>query len=196
MGVVDAASYTIRGSISTKSFSMIFPILTVMYVQRMNRRPMYYGIAIVLFITSLVKIGAFYQQSYVIGDRAISSNYQEVDPSARWLQAHATKPHYTILADLNLYGKYLVKSVYDQHEPIVEGYTLDQFENVIGASDGLWNTRPDIVATDIRSSEPIIGFVWLLFEPLHNFTTELRQNQHMHIIYDDGSIWLGKPLQG
>jgi hypothetical protein len=51
------------------------------------------------------------------------------------------------------------------------------------------------VAIDLESSEPTIGFVWLLFDPLRDYAAGLRRNQSLNIIYDDGSIWLGKRVK-
>jgi hypothetical protein len=146
-------------------------------------------------MSSFAKIGVFYANSYIIGSTHMSSSYQTVEPSARWLERYAAAEKYTMLADLNLYGKYLVHSVGKDSQPLVQGYTLERFVQVIQPSAEKWRDRPDIVAIDLESAEPTIGFVWLLFDPLQDYAAELRSNHDLNVIYDDGSIWLGKPVE-
>jgi hypothetical protein len=192
MGIVDAVAYTIRGSISTKSFSMIFPLIALLYVQRTGKRSLFYGMAMLLLLSSLIKVGIFHHHSYVIGRAENGASYAEVQPSAEWLQAHLSQPQIAMLADMNLYGKYLVASVGQQTQPILQGYTDDLFEQTLGTRTGLAD-QSHIVAIDTTSAEPTIGFVWALFEPLHRYLPEIRDNSNLHLVYDDGFIWFGIP---
>jgi hypothetical protein len=193
MGVIDSVSYAFRGSISTKSFSMILPLVTLLYVQRTGKRTLHYGMALLLVMTSIVKLVVFYDNSYVIGPGNITSNSDKIQPSAEWLQSHIPRPKYTMLADMNLYGKYLVASVGRGQEPILYGYTTERFENVIGVSTEEWETVPDIVAVDLVSFEPTTGFVWVRLNPLVDYQTKLRNNHRLNLIYDDGAVWLCQP---
>jgi len=193
MGIIDSVSYAFRGSISTKSFSMILPLVTLLYVQRTGKRTLYYSVALLLVMTSTVKLLVFYDNSYVIGPGNTNSNSDRIQPSAEWLQSHAPQPKFTMLADMNLYGKYLVASVGRGYEPILCGYTTERFENVIGASTEEWETVPDIVPVDLVSLEPTTGFVWVRLNPLANYLKELRNNHRLNLIYDDGAVWLCQP---
>ncbi len=200
LGIIDAASYAIRGSVSTKSFSLLFPILAVACAKRWGRPVVMYALALLLVAGSLVKIGVFYANSYVISPDPIASDYTATRTSARWMQEHLAGPgagakaQFTMLADLNLYGKYLVDSVGRPATPVEQGFTEDRYEQVIGRAGGrLWQDPPDIVAVDRASTEPVISFVFLLFRPLQDYSDLIRANPALDLVYDDGSILLGRP---
>ncbi len=194
MGIIDAVAYSIRGSISTKSFSMIFPIITLLYVQRSGKRTLYYGMAILLLSLSVLKAGIFLNHSYVITSDNDRLAYSNIEPSAKWLQDSTSKPQLTLLADMNLYGKYLVASVEEESQPILQGYTDSLFENTLhGANE--WGNKIDYLVIDLVSQEPVIGFVWALYSPLNGYLNEIAGNSTLHIVYDDGSVWFTKPIE-
>jgi hypothetical protein len=206
LGIIDAASYAIRGSVSTKSFSLLFPVLAVACAKRRGRPVVMYALALLLAASSLAKIGVFYANSYVISPDPIASDYTATRASAEWMQQHLAGPgagaeaqagtgaRFTMLADLNLYGKYLVDSVGRPATPVEQGFTEDRYEQVIGRAGGrLWQDPPDIVAVDRASTEPVISFVFLLFRPLQDYSDLIEANPVLDLVYDDGSILLGRP---
>ncbi len=200
MGIVDSLSYSMRGSISTKSFSIVFPVLTLLYVQRMGKRAITYGVAFLLMLTSMIKIVVFYNDTYIIGAGDIKSSIEDIQPSAKWLNDHLTRQRYSMLSDLNLYGKYMVTSIgakdgLGSREPIVQGFTLERYQNLIGSAGASWEHPPDIIAIDLNSKEPVMGFVWERLNPLRNYLHEILNNPGVNLIYDDGSVWLAKPRE-
>jgi hypothetical protein len=192
MGFVDALVYATRGSVSTKSFSLVFTLVMLLYLRRTGKELIFYGMAVLLFMTSLAKIAIFYENSYVISSGSIGASLERVQPSAEWLNTHVSLPRYGILADLNLYGKYLVSSVGGDHQPIVQGYTTEQFEHTLGVSTEEWVGMPHIVAIDLSSSEPTIGFLFERLDPLRDYSAAIRGNLKLTLIYDDGAIWLAR----
>ena len=194
IGVVDALSYAVRGSISTKTFSMLFPIVVMLYFQRWQKLPYVIAMAAVLLLTSFIKIGIFYQNAYVIGPHNLNTPMEAMLPSAEWLHTHQTKQDYPILADLNLYVKYLVASVDQPQTPIFVSYTESRFARVIGQSDEAWEVQPDVIAIDRVSVEPVVGYVWVRLAPLGSYEADIGDNQSLNFIYDDGAIWFTQPV--
>ena len=184
MGVTDSLSYAIRGSISTKSFSMVFPILTLLYVRRSGKQPLYIGVAILLLATSLLKIIIFYDNSYVIGPNKMAASPVEIQPSTQWIHDHLPQSQYTMLADMNLYGKYLNTSLEQNQEPLLLGFTVETYEKVVGDSTEKWQAPPDVVAIDQTSLEPIVGFVWARLDPLNMYNLQVQNNPSLRqVIY-------------
>jgi hypothetical protein len=197
LGIIDAASYAVRGSVSTKSFSLLFPLLALAYAKRTGRPAVLHALAFLLAVSSLVKVGLFYANSYVISPDPVASSYSATQASSEWMQKHLAAPDrqsFTMLADLNLYGKYLVDAVGRPLLPVEQGFTEDRYEQVIGrAGDLPWAEPPDIVAVDRASTEPVVSFIFLIFKPLQEYSHLIEANPRMNLIYDDGSILLGKP---
>jgi len=194
IGIVDSAVYSVRGSISTKAFSILFPLLTLHYFQRTGKRSLAVVVAIILFATSIIKIGAFYENSYLISNDKLNTTIDEIRPSSEWMTKNGPNNKYYLLADLNLYGKYLLSSVNDSKEPIFLSFDDDNYARVIGESSETWKSTPDIIAVDAASSEPLIGFVWGRYKPLKEYADRIINNPAINLIYDDGSIWLAKPV--
>jgi general stress protein CsbA len=195
IGIIDSAVYSVRGSISTKAFSIIFPLLTLHYFQRTGKRSLAVVVAIILFATSIIKIGVFYENSYLISNNDLNTGINRIYPSSEWMTNHETNDKYYLLADLNLYGKYLLTSVNDSKEPIFLSFDDNSYAKVIGESNHEWKSTPDIIAVDVASSEPLIGFVWGRYKPLMEYADRIINNPAINLIYDDGSIWLAKPVR-
>ena len=85
IGIVDSAVYSVRGSISTKAFSILFPLLTLHYFQQTGKRSLTIIIAIVLLATSIIKIGVFYENSYLISNDKLNTTIDEIRPSSEWM---------------------------------------------------------------------------------------------------------------
>ena len=194
IGIIDSAVYSVRGSISTKAFSIIFPLLTLHYFQRIGKHSLAVIMAIILFATSIIKIGVFYENSYLISNDKLNTSINRIYPSSEWMSGHETRDNYYMLADLNLYGKYLLSSVNNSKKPIFLSFDDNSYAKVIGESNKSWEPAPDIIAVDVVSSEPLIGFIWGRFKPLMDYADRIINNPAINLIYDDGSIWLAKPV--
>jgi hypothetical protein len=195
IGIVDSASYSIRGSISTKAISMLFPLLTLYYIQRIGKSFLTISIAMMLLVTSLIKIGVFYENGYVIGSGELKTPIESIQASSDWLQEYENNEKYYLLADLNLYGKYMLTSVNYVKESIFMSFEDDSYAKVIGEPHRPLSNSPDFVAIDLASTEPVIGFVWGRYKPLQENTVRILDNPGMNLIYDDGSIWLATPTE-
>jgi hypothetical protein len=182
--------YSTRGSISTKSFSMMFALVMLLYVRRLGKRTVFYAMAGLLLMTSILKIIIIYEDPLVISGGSAGASLERVRPSADWLDTHISRPKYVMLADLNLYGKYLVASVGKDQVPLLQGFTVEQFENALGISTEEWVAIPHIVAIDLSSSEPTMGFLFERLDPLRDYSALIRRNPNLILIYDDGVIWL------
>ena len=197
VGMLDCMTYAVRGSISTKSFSILFPFLALFYLQRLGqhtgKRLLFHGFAALLLMTSVVKFGIFYKNSFVIGQKAQNSPLETVLPSANWLDEHLSQDKISLLSGLDLYGKYLLYSVDQEIEPIFQSYSLEQLSQVAGVSDETWSNPPDLMAIDRQSIEPTTGFVWIRLNPIQTYSPLIRQNRQLNFVYDDGAVWLIKP---
>lgn len=191
-GFADGLAYTVRGVISTKSYAMFFPLIALFYAQRLRKATLTYGLAALLLGLTLVKIVVFYQASSVIGPERLKTNLAEVQVSARWLHDHGPETGYTIAADLNLYGKYLLAAT--TPIPVLQGYTQALFAQTIGAPAAP-PAAPDLLAIDLASAEPVTGFVWRQYPPFRHYQAAIQANRSLSLIYDDGLIWLGAPTK-
>jgi hypothetical protein len=195
IGLIDSAVYSVRGSISTKAFSIIFPLLTLHYIQRTGKRSLAVAAAMILMVTSIIKIGLFNENAYLISNTDLNTKIISIHPSSEWIDKHEIDQNYYLLADLNLYGKYLLTSVNDSREPSFLSFDDHNYAKVVGDSMDEWKTTPDIIAVDTASSEPLIGFVWGRYKPLTDYADCITSNPSLNLIYDDGSIWLAKPVR-
>lgn len=189
LGIGDALVYSFRGSVSTKAFSMVFPILAIMYLKHLNRRWIYNLLPALLLSTSLIKIVLFYQNAYVIDGNG--APIETVSRSSGWIQAFTPEDKYRILADMNLYGKYLLTSDNNGEEPVLEALTEQRLRALVGDEGDTEAITADFVAIDRESSQPALGFTWAIFRPLNEFLDSLFSNRDLSIIFDDGHVLLG-----
>lgn len=202
MGVIDSISYSIRGSISTKTFSIVFPLLSMIYVQQLNKKWLTYGMAVLLLLTSIVKFGIFYSNSYVINNPNGNMEPYIATASAQWLDEYVYEDQYVITADLNLYGRLLLESVEDDKTPMLRGFdenmyamlVSEQFPSLSQAKTSSGYTM-NLIALDTSSIEPVLGFVWSRFQPLQMHLASIRNNPHVNTIYDNGDIWIVQTLE-
>lgn len=193
LGIIDALAYSIRGSISTKSFSMIFPLVALYYLGRLRRPFLYYCLTVMLLLTSIIKIPLFHEQSYFI--RGNSASPAELRHSANWVNSHIDTNNYAMMADLYLYGKYLSLSVEDGHTPILDAFNEEKYIMVVeGLADATELRPPEFIAIDKLSTQPTIGFIWNVFLPLGNFLEQIRANNDLYIIYEDEYVLLARFL--
>jgi hypothetical protein len=190
LGLIDSLAYASRGSISTKAISLLFPLLAIMYLRRLDMRVI---CAALLVATSLAKAGVFYADSYVVGPHGTGSTYGQTLPSWQWMQTHASRKRFTLLADLNLFGSYLADAANTPYRPINAGFTPSTYARVVQPL--VWSHPPDLIAVDTRSSQPLTGFLFQLFDPLRRHLGAMESNGRLDVIYDDGSIMLVKPIE-
>lgn len=190
LGFIDSALYSIRGSISTKAFSMLFPLVSVLVLSRFRAQ---FGIvfAALLLATSLVKVGVFYADSYIIGQEHRSADPSHLGPSEAWLTDYSPTQPPRLATDLALYGKYLVRAAGNGSVPTVVGLSTDIYE--VLTHEGPRPTTMDdaLLVVDQVSSEPAIGFVFQALVPLDSLEAEIRHNPAVDRVYDDGTIWVG-----
>jgi hypothetical protein len=191
--IIDCISYSIRGSISTKAFSILLPLVTLLYIKRLGGKALTTLAAVLLFATSLIKLGMFYQESYIVSQQATSSKIEQVRYSTEWLKAHTPGESYKLQADMNLYGKFLVSSTRTGQQPIFQPYDLDRYAYIVDPAQqsGMRRGDADIIAIDTRSVDPTVGFIWTTLTPLQDHLDAIRANQKLNIVYDDGALWLG-----
>jgi hypothetical protein len=193
LGIVDSSIYSIRGSISTKSFSMLFPLAALAYLRGVKVKGAHFILAIVLLATSLVKIGLFYKDSYYI--RGNGATVESLDVSADWMDSHIGSAEFSILADLNLYGKYLLISTDRGRVPALAVFDDEIYEMVVGQrAIGQNLLSADIVAIDKQSTQPTIGFFWNIYFPLANYLDQIRNNPNLDIVYEDSNVILARPI--
>ena len=147
--------------------------------------------AILLFITSLIKIPLFYRDAYYI--RGNGTTLESIETSASWLIDHLGRKNYTMLADINLYGKYLTISVASGYTPILQVFDDNKYVKVVSSSGGTNDfSYPDIVAIDKNSTQPTIGFFWNIYAPLNNYVYQIKNNANLDVIYEDADIILAR----
>ena len=95
--------YSVRGSISTKSFSMMFALVMLLYVKRLGKQAVFYSMAVLLLLTSIAKIAVVYGDSYATPASGTGVSLERVQPSSEWLDNHMPQTSYAMLADLSLY---------------------------------------------------------------------------------------------
>jgi hypothetical protein len=125
----------------------------------------------------------------VLGNTGIT--YEEAQYSSDWIEKNITNENLTLLSDLDLYGKYLVLSTGSRITINLIGFDNNHIEYLIESS-GVSDPKVDLVAIDQKSSQPVIGFIWLRYNPLMNYLSSLWNSNHLNVIYDDGFVWIIK----
>jgi len=193
VGVADVVIYSFRGSISTKSISILFPIPALIYLNRFGKKWALLIFSFVLMFSSFAKILVFERENYVI--RANGSRIEDIQKSMNWLEEYGSNEQLKILADLNLYGKYLLLSD-KNNPPILEPLTPENYAALINVKPQVATAiSADVVAIDKNSLQPALGFVWSGFKPIVEFSERIRSNPKLSIIYDDGDILIGRYSQ-
>jgi hypothetical protein len=170
---------------------MIFPIIALYYVKNYKFEKAYIYLAILLLTTSLVKIPIFYSHSYSI--KGNGASMVDLHPSLDWMEQQSTNKNFSVLADLNLYGKYLSLSIEDGYQPAFVAFDERKYEIVVGGSSDVSSVAfPDYIAVDKKSTQPVIGFIWNIFEPLGKFSEEIKKNDLLTIVYEDQSVIIAR----
>jgi hypothetical protein len=191
LGIADSIAYSIRGSISTKSFSMLFPLVSLAYLMRTRKPWIVRSMAILLLGTSIIKIPLFYREAYFI--RGNGTDFEGLELSSNWIVRNLEQERYTMLADMNLYGKYLTVSVGTGHTPIFRAFDDNEYAMVvIGLNLRPELEMPDLVAIDKNSTQPTIGFYWNIYAPLGNYLALARKNGKLNIVYEDDNVVLAR----
>lgn len=189
VGVADVAIYSFRGSISTKSMSILFPISALIFLKRLGKKRLILLFSLCLLVSSVTKIIVFEKERYVI--RENGTWLEDTQNSVNWLKGYGHTEQINLLADLNLYGKYLLLLGSD-NVPQLEALTQDNYGALIGDDIPIETAiSRNLFAIDIKSRQPALGFVWSGFRPLVEFVERIRANPKASIIYDDGNILLG-----
>ncbi|NIS82962.1 MAG: hypothetical protein GTO14_22805 [Anaerolineales bacterium] len=189
VGVADVVIYSFRGSISTKSISILFPISAFIFLKRLGKSWVMLMFSFCLLISSITKIFIFENESYVI--RGNGTRIEDVQKSMNWLKEYESDERFNILADLNLYGKYLLLSGKNE-TPLLEALSQENYGALIGSKVQVdAPISADLVAIDLNSHQPALGFVWSGFKPIVEFTERIRSNPKNSILYDDGDILIG-----
>jgi hypothetical protein len=193
VGIFDAITYSSRGDVSTKTFSMIFPIVLLYYASRLRWRRMAYVIAAVLVATSLFKVVIYSRYDYLIGQH-VGAGYGQVRPSLLWMKQHLPDRGDRMLADLNLSGRYLVLGVHEGVKPLNPGFTPYSLSRLIGTSrQKAWSDAPEIIPMDVQGTQQNTGFLFQVFRPLRDYLPRIEKNHRIAIVYDDGNIELSEP---
>jgi hypothetical protein len=185
-------AYSVRGSISTKAISLLFPAVGLLYAYRVGGRRLQLGLAAALLLTTLAKFPVFYGSDYVIGPGSEGVSLADAASGRAWLGQHVGKPSPSVIADLSLYGKVLLAAP-DPPSPVLNGLTADRFAYIVGANTGLWSDAPDLVLIDTQSTQPSLGFVFQTFRPLGDYLQQIQGNPAVNIIYDSGSLLIVQP---
>lgn len=193
-GALDTFIYLFRGSFSTKFIALLFPVLALFYLSKLKKRWLLWGFAVSLVCLSIVKIVIFNQFSIVIGDNRGSLPSEVVSSEATWLDENIANSKFTMLADLNLYGQYLLARSASQSQPILLGMQDGFYDHIVtGKTSGI-EPEPNIIVIDKTSSEPVMGFRWARFTPLKKYLNQIWKNTLINIIYDDGRVWFAIPI--
>lgn len=189
VGITDVVIYSFRGSISTKAISILFPIAALIFLKHLGKNRAMLGFSFFLLLSSFAKIVVFENEDYVI--RANGTRIADIQTSRNWLEEYGPNERLKILADLNLYGKYLLLSEKNS-SPILEALNQENYSALIDSKvQADVPITADLVAIDLNSHQPALGFVWSGFMPIAVFTENYQSNPKLSIIYDDGHIQMG-----
>lgn len=181
-GVLDMIFYALRGNISTKYITLMFPIIIFSYVVEDSKK--YLKILFIIFLSILlVKLFLFINLDY-IGSPSLS--YNQLNPSTNWLISNSPV-NSVISTDLGIYGVLIVNSnnsIKHQYVP----YDLEKYKYVIGqASSGY---RFDYLVLDMNSNNPVYSYYWALFKSFSHYRVKIDANSNLNKIYVDKDIWV------
>ena len=181
-GFLDVILYSIRGDVSTKYITVMFPFVIFSYLMVEFKK---YTKIIILLLSLLliVKLFLFVNLDY-IGNP--SSSYKEINPSAEWYLSN-TKDDLTLSTDLGIYGILLVnsdKNISLKYMP----YDSDIYKCIINVNKD--KPKFDYLILDMKSTCPIYGFYWNRFKPLTNYRDSIYENKNLNKIYCDQNVWI------
>ena len=194
IGMFDIISYMLRGNVSTKSISIIFPLISAfcLYKLKINNF-IRMGFVILLFLVLSSKCGLFYYTGYI----AETPSYLDSEMSSNWLFENNPLHNITILSDLHTYGQYLVKGVSYNTIPRLLYYDSDIYGSLIidsNKSENLKDKCDYIIINKKLSLLPLKSFWWKVYEPLDSHLAQIRMNKHINTIYNDNILWILKPV--
>jgi hypothetical protein len=190
----DVLVYSVRGSITTKSISMLLPLAAAHLVSLRSRRWMQLLLAASLLL-SVAKIAVFANSDFVIGRGSAVLPERSVEQVEEWLHTTLAGGGTTIVADLGVYGQVLLEGVRHGRVWSVRGFSLPLLEDLIDDSrtDVLESGVP--IAIDERSRAPVMGFEWVRLNPLSDYLHVIRANRTLSRVFSDGRITIALPTE-
>lgn len=181
-GFLDLILYSIRGNVSTKYITVMFPFVIFSYLIA-DYKKYTKSVILLLSLILIIKLSLFVNLDY-IGNP--SSSYKEINPSANWYLSN-TKNNSIVSGDLGIYGILLVNSNGD-YSPKYVPYNLEIYKYII--NEGNNEYKFDYLILDMNSMSPIYSFYWNRFQPFINYKSNIYNNKNLHKVYSDQNIWI------
>lgn len=189
-GIIDVLIYILIGFVSLKYILLVFPMLTFFSIDKLIKsRCIKKSLVILIVSLCIFKYGTYYWST-----QFQDNSYQFTDPSTKWL-SNNVKSDSRILSDLNLGGKMLIESSYNNLNFTVFGFRhFERDENAMflysnNLSDANkifdFNKYNYLVLNTNNINKPFAGLAWRSFPPIENNIYYLDNYHIFNKIYDD-----------
>jgi len=189
VGVGHTFAYAIYGHMSLRFIVLIYPIITVFMLEKINaRKSIQVSFLVILVLLAFIQTGSFMIANYNKPNNLI----YEVRPSFIWLINHAQHPA-VILSDFQtsevaMYyfkasGSSFIRYFYDSK--IYGGGVV----NSLSKDTSLQAIDYIIINTNMNST-PSVG--WKAYEPLSKYLQKINNNPNINKIYENNFIQVFK----
>jgi len=184
IGIAHTLAYAVFGHVSLRFITLIYPIVAVIALQKINaRKSIQVGFLVILMLLAFLQTTSFIIENYNKPDDSI----YEVRSTFRWLYNARETQNPLILSDFQtsqvlLYyfkarGSSFIQRFYDSE-------MYERVVNMLHKNTGLTSINYIIINIKLKST-PSVG--WKAYEPLSKYIGEINNNVNIHKIYEDGT---------
>lgn len=194
VGVFDIIFYALRGNVSTKYISIIFPLISVYCIDKIKVKNLGKILLVLLFLILLIKFSLFWNMGYF----QQTPSYGSSKDAGSWLYAHNHESEISLLSDLHTYGLFLVIGTQSKTIPSIQYYDSNLYDLVVNTArqsgSGTLNQYCDYVVVNHRyQNMPVKSFWWGVFEPFSKYGFQIDHNKQINKIYNNNLVYLFKP---
>lgn len=184
-GVAQTVGYALRGHLSLRYISLLFPSLTVIAMEKLGYARLKHAPLVILIAVSLLAL------AYTMVEDSVGVNQDTgISDSFGFMLMHSD-PEAVTLMDLNTYGIYLIHGVAENSSIPVRFYTSDAYGYLIGDYSHLSDSETPfeyIVVNINLVDSSIVAPGWTRYEPLVDHLCEIENNSLLSQTYDDGKV--------
>jgi len=181
VGIMHTVGYAFYGHASLRSIGLIFPIVALLILTKVNMK------RLLKIFMAVILILAFSQTiSYVASNPPVSGIDIETEPFCDWIMFHTNK-------DVQLLSDFDTSQISSYHFRSADRaldqvyYDSDLFASILKGDEGIGNIQFIAFNWELDKTTSL---GWVIYEPVLKYANQISENTHLDRIYDDGQISL------